>query len=168
MAYSHTSPIPEGAVRDSKGDHAMFPRRITAALAAVFGLVVLTPCTSNAAHPFTVEVADGRNLDTGCYSGIAIDALGNPHLVYVDNTTVSPLRHAFKQEGIWRTEVIDPEPRMNCNQLAIDSQGGIHFAYDNQTLHTMKYAVKLGAVVSITTLDTGLTMFANESVITLD
>ena len=94
---------------------------------------------------FVNETADGSANAVGYYASLALDAQGNPHVSYQDNTT-SDLKYARKRGGIWTIETADGSANQRglFTSLALDAQGNPHVSYLDDTTGDLKYAREVG------------------------
>ena len=91
---------------------------------------------------WVVEVVDDDG-DVGRYSSLIFDAQDNPHITYYERDTNSSgtVRYAWWDGSAWQTEDVDSLDDIRMGQigarkitsLAIDSEGGIHAAYTDQS-----------------------------------
>ena len=120
----------------------------TAALAAVIaGALALWPAPAPALTPFVVETADGSANDVGQHSSLALDAQGNPHVAYRDQT-IGDLKYARRSGGIWTRETADGTANFVGvdASLALDAAENAHVSYFDFTTSDLKYAWKSGGL----------------------
>lgn len=95
------------------------------------------------------------------YTSIAVDAAGNPRIVYYDDNA-EQLKYAVKTDGSWTIEIVDPGCA-TCStgrfpSLALDPFGNPHVSYYGNpggiTNGYLKYAVKSGGTWNTETVDT--------------
>ncbi len=66
--------------------------------------------------------------DQGQYTSLALDSEGSPHITY--NDLSGDLKHAFYQDGTWKTEIIDNYGTIfRDSSVKIDKNGHIHVSY---------------------------------------
>jgi hypothetical protein len=94
---------------------------------ALTAVGIATPSSARAG--WTIEVIDASaHLATSAPS-LAVDADGNPHVVYPD-CTFHELRYAKRVGGAWQTEIVPADPyHLTASALALDSQDRPHIAY---------------------------------------
>ena len=95
---------------------------------------------------------------TGYLTSIAVDAGGNPHIVYFDGTR-DDLNYAYFDGAEWHISVIDGEVSGKADNtfttLIIDPAGNLHVAYTDAINGDLKYAhSSSGAVWEIEPVDT--------------
>ena len=94
-----------------------------------------------------VAVDDG---DTGKFSSLAFDALGQPHISYFaeESESSGTIRYAFRVDSVWQIEDVDIVTDVkqggtgarHLTWLEIDSQGRPHIAYNDRS--QLKYAFR--------------------------
>jgi PKD repeat protein len=91
-------------------------------------------------------------LDTNSmYNSIAVDASGNPHIVYyqkADSATEYPeLKYAYWTGTTWHIETLESTKSGSGYyvSLVLDSSGNPHIAYSQSTPDKLKYAYKDGS-----------------------
>lgn len=90
--------------------------------------------------PFVHEAADTAGI-VGGMNSLALDAQGNPHISYFDETAVD-VKYATKKNGIWSTEVVDAVSNGRYTDIALAPDGSPRIVYwDNSGLG---YAEKIG------------------------
>ncbi|MFN0151739.1 MAG: FlgD immunoglobulin-like domain containing protein [bacterium] len=101
-----------------------------------------------------IETADGSVNTVGQYTSIALDASGNPHVTYQDQTPFD-LKYARKSGGVWTSETADGSANLVgwYTSLALDASGNPHVSYLDNTALDLKYARKSGGVWTIETAD---------------
>ena len=93
----------------------------------------------NTDGPDTVDSTDV----TGLYTSIALDADGNPHISYYDDTN-NDLRYAYWNGSSWKTETVDSAGNMGSHtSIDLDSNGHAHISYYDATNESLKYAYRL-------------------------
>jgi len=93
------------------------------------------------------------NGSVGTHSSLAIDADGNVHISYYDNTNKN-LKYAKGVNGIWTSEIIDSDDDVGqYTSIALDSLGNPHISYYFNTGGDLRYAAFDGSTWSIETLD---------------
>jgi len=88
-----------------------------------------------------IEVVDsGGGKGAGAYSSLAIDRLGNLHLVYSDFAAAT-LRYAFRAKGEkhWDKTTVDAAGG-SFEGIAVDSDGRPHVAYNSPKQAGLRYA----------------------------
>jgi subtilisin-like proprotein convertase family protein len=110
--------------------------------------------SARAATPFVNEVADGPFNEVGPFNSLALDAQGNPHVSYLDDTDDN-LKYAQKSGGVWTIETADGPANDvgRYSSLALDAQGNPHVSYYDFTMGNLKYARKSGGVWTVETAD---------------
>jgi hypothetical protein len=94
--------------------------------------------------------------DTGWYTSIALDALGNPFIAFVDgdNQTVNV---AHRSGGVWTSERVDGPGQFNGNtNIAIGTNGTVQVGYYDLRGKAVKYAVRSGSGWRNSVVDSGL------------
>ena len=92
----------------------------------------------------------------GAYNSIAVDASGNPHISYLDDSNPMDyvLRHASLNGKSWHHEIVDSGDVGWWNAIAVDSLGHIHISYlADKPTSSLRYAHFDGAGWSVTTVD---------------
>ena len=110
---------------------------------------------------WTCETVDSTG-DVGKHTSLALDAKGDPHIAYSDNTkhTNRLLKYASKKGGNWTAEIVPTPPGsmgiMGCS-LAVDAEGNPHIAYYEMTIWmkkgNLKYASKSGGSWTVETVE---------------
>jgi hypothetical protein len=114
-------------------------------------LLLTLSSTASADTPFAIETADGSPNEVGAYTSLALDASGNPHVSYFDNTN-NDLKYARKSGGVWTIETADGAGSVGeYTSLALDASGNPHISYFNISNEDIKYARKSGGVWTIET-----------------
>ena len=130
-----------------------------------FSLVLATPNPA-AATTFTLETADSPVLVPPPipfaiayeYPSLAIDALGNPHVSYADETVPS-IKYAVKTGASWTIEtvigsVVDYDGFTRAQtSLALDAAGNPHIAFYDVATQSLQYASKSGGSWTFETID---------------
>jgi hypothetical protein len=103
---------------------------------------------------WTTETADGAASDVGYDTSIALDAQGNPHVSYYDNTAGN-LNYARKSAGVWTIETADASASDvgPYTSIALDAQGNPHVSYQDFSTFDLKYARKSGGFWTTETAD---------------
>jgi hypothetical protein len=92
-----------------------------------------------------IETVEGNSIDE---LSLALDPLGNPHIVYVDDDYKSgALKYAWRSSSKWNTEVIytdyDRHVRVFNPSIAISSSGVPYVVYYDYREGNLKYAYRL-------------------------
>jgi hypothetical protein len=83
---------------------------------------------------------------TGEYCSIALDAAGNPHIAYYNfsngqSSEDYSLKHAWKQDGEWLTEVVDSARLTGYfTSIAVDQSDAAHISYQDSANSDLRYA----------------------------
>ena len=95
------------------------------------------------------------NANPQCQSfPIAVDNLGNPHLLY--QAAEGGLMYATLKDGIWLREKFDPQPGAGFHSdIALDEQGIPHVAFYDSDNKNLKYAYLSSSGWNIQTVDDG-------------
>ncbi len=93
---------------------------------------------------WTHETVDTTGV-VGKYSSIVIDANGNPHISYYDNSQ-GDLKYAYKKGGNWIIETVDQVGDVGeYSSIALDADGNPHISYFmGGNIRDLKYAYKSG------------------------
>jgi len=108
---------------------------------------------TNSGATWAQETLDEDGI-VGEHSSIAVDADGNVHIAYYDNSN-SSLKYANNVDG-WNTEVVDNSSAMMgmSPSLTLDEEGNVHISYhDGDGARTLKYATNAGGSWDVRTLD---------------
>ncbi|MCX7957151.1 MAG: fibronectin type III domain-containing protein, partial [Endomicrobia bacterium] len=90
--------------------------------------------------------------DKGVYSSIAVDALGRPHIAYIDKTN-DDLKYAYWTGSSWSTSTVTTQCGSYPVSLALAANGTPRITYnDGATSYNLKYAYWSGTGWSITTV----------------
>jgi len=121
------------------------------------------------AQSFIIETADASANALGAYSSIVLDARGNPHVAYHDDTT-DDLKFASKQGGAWTRETADGSPN-NVGwyaSLTLDALGNPHISYWDATSTELEYARRSGGVWVRETVDPSANNLGSHTSIAVD
>ena len=97
-----------------------------------------------AAGTWNSTILDSNSM----YNSIAVDASGNPHIVYYQkaesDTAYPELKYAYKDSTGWHIETIESTKSGSGYyvSLVLDSQGNPHIAYSESTPDILKYAYR--------------------------
>ena len=87
-----------------------------------------------------VDLAPDSNAPLGGTS-IALDTLGQVHIVYGDS---SLLKYARRNNNSWSIETVDRGVNIGQSSLAVDAEGGLHVAYYDSRWDDLRYAFSPG------------------------
>src|SRR4030043_1641583 len=91
--------------------------------------------------------------NVGSYTSIALDANGNPHISYRDNSNAD-LKYAKKSGGSWITEAVDATGDVGWyTPIILDVNGNPHISYWEWTNGNLKYAKKTAGVWTMSPVD---------------
>jgi hypothetical protein len=96
--------------------------------------------------------------DTGQFCALAIDSSDEPHIAYYwklnpNGTPADHLKYAWRSNGTWTTESVDPDDVSGFCDLVLDSADNPHITYFNGFRLSLKYAVKSDSTWSLQTVD---------------
>ena len=97
-----------------------------------------------AAGTWNSTILDSNSM----YNSVAVDASGNPHIVYYQkaesDTAYPELKYAYKDSTGWHIETIESSKSGSGYyvSLVLDSQGNPHIAYSESTPDILKYAYR--------------------------
>jgi hypothetical protein len=95
---------------------------------------------TNASGQWVIQVIDDKNA--GFFTGIAVDAQGNIHIVYYAwDGAAGMLKYATNASGSWVKETVDETGAVGlfC-AIALDSDGNPHISYYDHINQDLKYA----------------------------
>lgn len=119
------------------------------ALAALCAVTV--PARLWAATPFVHETVDAPQV-VGEYNSLAIDARGNPHISYY-NDTDGRLKYAFRNGASWTVETAIAGAGGFYGSLALDAQGNAHISSYDVVTDNLEYHSRIGSVWSSEAVD---------------
>lgn len=91
---------------------------------------------------WTLEHVDDSGDDVGRYPSMALDASGNEHIAYLDQTNAR-LKVAVRDGSGWDIDVADESASVGWySELALDSSGMEHIAYVDTDMRAVKYTVR--------------------------
>lgn len=94
--------------------------------------IVLAATPGAARADWIVETIDSEG-DVGTYTSLAVDADGNPHVAYYDQS-LARVKYAKRVAGLWQAESISDLP--GCfPALALDTQGRPHISWNRWAWH---------------------------------
>jgi hypothetical protein len=102
---------------------------------------------------FRDEIADAAG-DVGHSASLALDANGNPHIVYKDSDN-SNLKYARKTGSSWIIEIVDATSVCWNSKIALDASGNPHITYYDATGGNVRYATKVGGSWSTEVVGSG-------------
>ncbi len=111
---------------------------------------------------FHHERVDGQTFSVGVSPSLALDAVGNSHLCYMDWTTYD-LKYARKSGGVWTIEAADSSANEVgwSSSIAVDGVGNPHMSYADATTSQIRYARKVAGVWTIDTVGGSPTGFCS-------
>jgi subtilisin-like proprotein convertase family protein len=118
---------------------------------------------------FLNETADGSADNVGFLCSLALDASGDPHVAYLDATTLD-LKYAVKFRGIWTFEIADGATSSvgSFASLALDMNGNPHLSYLDATNFDLKYARKSSGSWTTETADGSPNILGQYTALALD
>lgn len=120
--------------------------RLAYAVIPILVLVAGLAAPSSATPPFVNEAADASANNVGFGTSIKVDAQGDPHIGYFDQSAAR-LLYARKRAGAWTREGTDPGAAGDYPSLALDSQGNPAISYFTGVTNDLKFARKSGGGV---------------------
>ena len=115
-------------------------------------LVVFKVNASEAAWSIETAVTEKNFGSTKSSRAIAVDASGNPHIVYGGNS----LFYAYYSGSSWHFETVDKssdETSYTSAAIALDSSGKVHIGYYDYSNGNLKYATNASGEWITTTVD---------------
>jgi hypothetical protein len=97
-------------------------------------------------------IVEGTSGTRDC--AIAVDAAGNPHIMYVQNSPFM-MRYATKAGGVWSYESVDSTgtPTLSASSIRIDAAGVPQVAYQEGAAGELAFASRTGGVWSSAVVD---------------
>jgi hypothetical protein len=105
------------------------------------------------ADEWFIETADAAG-DVGTYTSLALDASGNPHISYRDDTN-DTLKYAYYDGSSWQIETVDATGNVGIwTSIALDTSDNPHILYSElYPVEDLKYAYHDGSSWQIETVD---------------
>ncbi|MFN0149633.1 MAG: T9SS type A sorting domain-containing protein [bacterium] len=125
--------------------------------------------TGSFAQTLVIENVETAVNDVGLYTSVVLDASGNPHVSFQDNTA-NDLKYAFKSEGAWTIETADGSANDEglYTAIAVDAAGNPHVSYLDNTTSDLKYARRSGTAWTIEVADGSVNLVGSWTSLALD
>jgi hypothetical protein len=118
-------------------------------------------------HSWNREIVDGPEQNKGDSVGysvcIALDKDGNPHIVYM-NESSSQVKYAVRKGGRWEIQVVDDVAQIGYpdrNSIAVDEQGQPYIGYYDARRGILKVAHRQGQKWSTEVVDSNFTGYTS-------
>jgi hypothetical protein len=147
-------------------------------LLVTLSVVLSTACLSVACDPVTLEknpqgdgqptVDGGPKTPPACLAtspevviderhaaAMDVTAKGEVHIAYCSPQNHGTIKHVANGTGSWVTQTVDPKPKYQYSDIAVDRQGKVHSCFYDMDAMELMYATNASGSWTTITVDSG-------------